>query len=276
MSVNVVERILGRLLPAAGTARTTPFHDRWESGEAINEIRREGYNEAEQPQAPPVSTLNCPSLFSRGKKQRRTQGLRLSTIAKGTEDDEHGSQPEAPSDNGEDGNAQPATMASVKAAMIVAHGSFNPIHNHHIAMMITARKRLEEEGFVVLRGLIGLSSQKALEAECEWALSQEERLHCIHSACDDNEEAKGWIQGDPQGTRFKSGSKYRAHMQEGEDDRTMSPLEQDVPVFKVIGEDVEERFPKEIIGPTIVVGRGNANMTATPTKAAHDVLLRCD
>ena len=38
MSVNVIERIMGRLLLAAGIARSTPFNDRWESGEAIKEL----------------------------------------------------------------------------------------------------------------------------------------------------------------------------------------------------------------------------------------------
>ena len=38
MSVNVVERIMGRLFAAAGIARMTPLRDRWESGEAIRRL----------------------------------------------------------------------------------------------------------------------------------------------------------------------------------------------------------------------------------------------
>lgn len=123
---------------------------------------------------------------------------------------------------------------------------------------------------------MGLTSQKALQGKCEWALSDEERLQSIQMVCDDDEAAEGWIQGDPHGTRFHSGSKYRAQILEGENDRTSSPIEQDVTVFKVIGEDVEDRFPNEVIGPTVVVGRQDLKKIASRTKATHELLLRCD
>ena len=202
--------------------------------------------------------------------------MRLSTILEETDEEDQGGDMESPEGGEAEEGPQTAAKASAKAAVIVAHGSFDPIHNHHIAMMIVARKRLEDEGFTVVKGFLGLTSQSALKTKCEWALSEEERLHCIRLACDDHEEAKDWIQGDLQGIRLKSGSRYRAHVQEGEDDRATSPLEQEVTVFKVIGEDVEERFPKEIIGPTVVVSRKNANAVVATNRAAHDLLLRCD
>lgn len=64
-------------------------------------------------------------MFSKGKKQKRTQELRLVAIAEGIEDDEDGHHPEASSDDEEKVNDQCAAKASAKAAVIVAHGSFN-------------------------------------------------------------------------------------------------------------------------------------------------------
>lgn len=213
MSVNVVERIMGRLLPAAGIARTRPFHDRWESGEAVKEIRHEDYNEDGPPDAPRISTLNCPNVFSRGKRQKGVPGARLDTVEEEPESEE---QPHEKSIS-EEGESEKKVSIEVEgpanAAVIVAHGSFDPVHHHHhIEMMVAAKRRLGEEGFHVIKGRMAITSQTALQNKCEWALSDEERLHCIQLSSEDHEGARGWLHGDSRGIEFKSGSSYRAYV----------------------------------------------------------------
>ena len=153
----------------------------------------------------------------------------------------------------------------------MTHSSFNPVHRHHIEMMVAAKRRLEEEGFHVIKGLMAIASQTALLDKCEWALSDEERLHCIQLSCEDHEEARGWLYGDSRGGDFKSGSSYRVHVQETD----LEPLTK-VVVFKVIGSDVEDRFPREIVGPTIMVNRKAGEKVDAPSQSSHDLLLRCE
>ena len=96
-----------------------------------------------------------------------------------TDEDDQGGEIKLPKEGEAEEGPQAAVMASAKAAVTVAHGSFNPMHNHHIAMMIAARKRLEDEGFTVLKGFMGLTSQSALKTKCEWVFSEEKG--CIAS-----------------------------------------------------------------------------------------------
>ena len=133
----------------------------------MKEIRREGYSEDDQIQAPPISTLNCRSLFSRGKKQKRTQELRLVPIPEGAEEEEDEDKVEEVADEKEAVKDQEVATILVKAAIIVCHGSFNPVHHHHIEMMVAAKTRLENEGFTVVKGLMGVTSQKARSKVCK-------------------------------------------------------------------------------------------------------------
>eukprot|EP00971_Amphidinium_carterae_P010749 212355-Amphidinium_carterae.2 len=43
--------------------------------------------------------------------------------------------------------------------VIVAHGSFNPVHFGHIHMMIRAKERLEEDGLQVVAGVMALAHE---------------------------------------------------------------------------------------------------------------------
>ena len=104
--------------------------------------------------------------------------------------------------------------ASAKTAVIIAHGSFNPLHRHHIEMMRSARKRLEDEGYIVTRAVMAITPSSALVKKCDWALSDEHRLHCIQLGSDSHADMKDWLQGDAEGAAFYSGSRYRAHVQE--------------------------------------------------------------
>ena len=93
-----------------------------------------------------------------------------------------------------------------KTAVIVVHGSFNPVHQHHIAMMIAAKHRLKTEGYCVFHGLMGITSQEALRRKCKETLSDDERLHCIDLACKEDINANNWLTSEPRGVSFKSGS----------------------------------------------------------------------
>ena len=82
-------------------------------------------------------------MFSKGKRQKGLPGERLDTVEEELEPEE---QPCGKSNSEEyerEKRVDPAVEGPANAAVIVAHGSFNPIH-HHIEMMMAAKWRLEE------------------------------------------------------------------------------------------------------------------------------------
>ena len=52
------------------------------------------------------------------------------------------------------------TALSAKTpAIIISHGSFNPVHKQHLKMMETAKHCLEENGFEVRYGVMAITAQ---------------------------------------------------------------------------------------------------------------------
>lgn len=54
-------------------------------------------------------------------------------------------------------NGEQRLAAMDKPALLLTTGSMSPIHQGHIAMMFTARERIEQEGFQVVHGWISPS-----------------------------------------------------------------------------------------------------------------------
>lgn len=70
MSVNVVERILCPLLPAAGLVDRSALPDSWKSGEAIEEITKARLRDIEVVKVNGSPTRLSAGAFSSSKKQR--------------------------------------------------------------------------------------------------------------------------------------------------------------------------------------------------------------
>ena len=44
-----------------------------------------------------------------------------------------------------------------KVAILLNHGSFNPVHAHHVEMMQAAKVKLEDSGYLVKKGLMAIT-----------------------------------------------------------------------------------------------------------------------
>ena len=53
-------------------------------------------------------------------------------------------------------------LSNKMPAIIISHGSFNPVHRHHLMMMETAKHCLEENGFEVKYGVMAITAQEKL------------------------------------------------------------------------------------------------------------------
>mmetsp|Transcript_28816 Transcript_28816/g.79422 ORF Transcript_28816/g.79422 Transcript_28816/m.79422 type:complete len:221 (+) Transcript_28816:188-850(+) len=154
-------------------------------------------------------------------------------------------------------HAEPITPAPVAPAplgdaVLVNHGSFNPPHRGHVAMMLLAKRRLELEGYCVVSGILGITGAAHIRGKGAPALADELRVQCCDLLC--AEMGEGWIKGDGRGVRYTSGQR----MING-----IANEYRGVTFFIVKGADLAERYGVRYGGaPQIFVGRAGCPLLA--------------
>jgi len=154
-----------------------------------------------------------------------------------------------------------------RPAFLVTHGSFNPVHRQHVEMMVAARAALEEAGFSVQRGIMGITPQWHVQRKGAEAVTDSHRLAALQLACDaicgaEQTGPPGWLMPDARGVEYGSGHQFA---------KALTPelvaLAPGAAVFKVIGADTAVRYPTEMCKlPTVVVCRQGS------TEALHRVI----
>lgn len=122
-------------------------------------------------------------------------------------------------------------------AYLVNHGSFSPVHRHHVVMMLKAKERLEADGFEVVAGVLGITHAGWIERKGAAAIKDDHRVATIRLACEE-EHAQHWLKPDERGVHV--GSCWRLDEQ-----YTKAEIQQVWPgaiCFCVMGADVVSRW----------------------------------
>eukprot|EP00971_Amphidinium_carterae_P024581 484648-Amphidinium_carterae.1 len=87
--------------------------------------------------------------------------------------------------------------------VIVAHGSFNPVHFGHVHMMIRAKERLEEDGLKVVAGVMALAHRDWVQTKKAQVLGDDVRA-CLIDLMSKEYHQEAWLHSDERGVGFKS------------------------------------------------------------------------
>eukprot|EP00971_Amphidinium_carterae_P123031 2435826-Amphidinium_carterae.1 len=87
--------------------------------------------------------------------------------------------------------------------VIVAHGSFNPVHFGHVHMMIRAKERLEEDGLRVVAGVMALAHRDWVQAKKAQVLADDVRACLIDLMCKEFHQ-QTWLHADERGVGYRS------------------------------------------------------------------------
>jgi nicotinic acid mononucleotide adenylyltransferase len=91
-------------------------------------------------------------------------------------------------------------------AFVVCHGSFNPVHRDHVAIMVQARAALEAAGYRVVAGVLAPCDRTRLFWKCRRdTIDDDHRLKALQLACVDAEGPAGWLGVDARGCQHTSG-----------------------------------------------------------------------
>ena len=77
-----------------------------------------------------------------------------------------------------------------KPLVLVTHGSMNPVHLGHVAMMVLAKKAFEAQGFTVAKGFIGITRASHIRKKGTEPIEDAERLRLIEIAA---EQHSDWL-----------------------------------------------------------------------------------
>lgn len=89
-------------------------------------------------------------------------------------------------------------QAGERRAYLVNHGSFNPVHRHHLEMMVKAKERLEQAGYEVVAGVLGIANASWIQRKGAKAMKDGHRVATIQLACDE-ENVSHWLRPDGRG-----------------------------------------------------------------------------
>lgn len=145
-----------------------------------------------------------------------------------------------------------AESKTAKTAVLMIHGAFNPVHKHHIEMMIHSRWRLEAAGYQVLAGYLAITNADYVKRKKESdPMSDEDRVAAIQLACDDMQT--GWLHPDIRGVSAASpGRMTQLYQQE----------HPGAVIFSACGSDSVVKLCKNgsrFNQPLVVVGRPGIN-----------------
>lgn len=143
---------------------------------------------------------------------------------------------------------------SKKRAYLLSHGSFNPVHRHHVEMMVLARKRLEDAGYSVVAGVLAPTCREHISWKGIPAMGDEFRLVALRMACSTAGRPLGWLRCDPRGVNYGSVHKMMKQLLDAE----FSAEFPGVVGFEVKGADVVARYGTydyDMWYPCVIVGR---------------------
>ena len=90
----------------------------------------------------------------------------------------------------------PALRQTSGVAILLSHGSFNPVHIHHIGMMKQAKNILESKGYIVVLGIMAITHNRCLQKKrCE-IMKPRHRMQALRLACIGSEDTKQWLIAD--------------------------------------------------------------------------------
>jgi hypothetical protein len=107
-------------------------------------------------------------------------------------------QVQLPQDGGETPGSRKVT------AFLVCHGSFNPVHKHHVEIMVESRKALETAGYNVVAGFLAPTHQSHLARKKKEAVADQHRFEGLRLACAEADDPSGWLRCDPRGVWYGS------------------------------------------------------------------------
>ena len=134
-------------------------------------------------------------------------------------------------------------------AVIVVHASFNPVHEQHIRMVIEAHDCLEKAGYCVSKGILAITDRSRLVEKGVEAITDAHRLAALKYACDGID----WLVPERRGVKYGSGRQLAEEL--AGELRKKNPQEPQPWIFVVVGADIAVRYPHDLRGPTVVVGR---------------------
>ena len=77
----------------------------------------------------------------------------------------------------------PPAQAGAKLAFLVCHGSFNPVHNGHLAIMTAAQRILERDGYRVVASILAPTDRAHIMGKGAAAMVDEHRYETLRMAC---------------------------------------------------------------------------------------------
>lgn len=146
-----------------------------------------------------------------------------------------------------------ATHTSVVPCILATHGSFNPVHLHHVSMLAQAKAHLEQHGYDVKAGYLAPTCVSHIMSKGARCINDAARLDALRLACAPH---AGWLRVEPAGVEFNSGKTLLER-------KILPEWRLSVPEvigIDVIGEDVALRYPSNLRRrPVVVVTRGGAS-----------------
>lgn len=137
---------------------------------------------------------------------------------------------------------------------LAAHGSFNPVHRHHVEMMVAARRVLEAAGYEVVGGVLAPAHRSHLLSKGVAAVADRHRLEALRLACAAAEGPAGWLRDEPRGFDYGSCHRMMAQLLQPEfEERFPGSVG-----FEVKGADVVNKYKSyhwDVEYPCVIVGR---------------------
>ena len=124
-------------------------------------------------------------------------------------------------------------MDRSRPVVIVTHGSMNPVHSGHVAMMVRAKEAVEAQGWQVIKGVMGITRASHIRSKGTEPIEDAERLRLLEIACQPYSEWLTHCNG--EGVKATSGSKFALLLQSSCPLNTLFGLVQ--------GSDVFTRYP---------------------------------
>jgi len=85
--------------------------------------------------------------------------------------------------------------------ILLSHGSFNPVHKHHVEMMVRAKCAAEKAGYVVVKGILAPTAEACLQYKCGADVLQAGvRMQALGAAILPHH----WLEVDPRGMRMST------------------------------------------------------------------------